>query len=184
MIEPYYRGHARTEDATRSPARASWCVNIKSKEEVRPAVGRQAACSTAAIVGGAIDARFMPAILKGIMEKMDEGPLTGSYARDIRVVDLRRQDAPGRLERDLVQAGGPQRVQGGLHATPGRRSWSRSTTVEVLVPTRLHGRRDERPAEPPGDDRGHGVSDKGFERLVARVPLAETVPLLDDAQRR
>ena len=39
-----------------------------------------------AIVGGAIDARFMPAILKGIMEKMTEGPLTGSYARDIRVV--------------------------------------------------------------------------------------------------
>lgn len=35
------------------------------------------------IVGGAIDARFMPAILKGIMEKMEEGPLTGSYARDI-----------------------------------------------------------------------------------------------------
>lgn len=36
--------------------------------------------------GGAIDARFMPAILKGIMEKMEEGPLTGSYARDIRVI--------------------------------------------------------------------------------------------------
>ncbi len=37
------------------------------------------------IVGGAIDARFMPAILKGIMERMTEGPLTGSYARDIIV---------------------------------------------------------------------------------------------------
>jgi len=37
------------------------------------------------IVGGSIDARFLPAILKGIMEKMNEGPLTGSYARDIRV---------------------------------------------------------------------------------------------------
>ena len=37
------------------------------------------------IVGGAIDARFMPAILKGIMEKIEEGPLTGSYARDIVV---------------------------------------------------------------------------------------------------
>ncbi len=37
------------------------------------------------IVGGAIDARFLPAILKGIMEKMEEGPLTGSYARDIVV---------------------------------------------------------------------------------------------------
>ncbi|MFP4369823.1 MAG: elongation factor G [Candidatus Kapaibacterium sp.] len=37
------------------------------------------------IVGGVIDARFLPAILKGIMEKMNIGPLTGSYVRDIRV---------------------------------------------------------------------------------------------------
>ena len=37
------------------------------------------------IVGGSIDARFLPAILKGVMEKMEEGPLTGSYARDICV---------------------------------------------------------------------------------------------------
>ena len=38
------------------------------------------------VVGGAIDTRFMPAILKGIMERMEQGPLTGSYARDVRVV--------------------------------------------------------------------------------------------------
>jgi elongation factor G len=37
------------------------------------------------IVGGAIDTRFLPSILKGIMEKMHEGPLTGSYVRDVRV---------------------------------------------------------------------------------------------------
>lgn len=38
------------------------------------------------IVGGAIDARFMPAIVKGIMSRMEQGPLTGSYARDVRVI--------------------------------------------------------------------------------------------------
>lgn len=38
------------------------------------------------IVGGAIDARFLPAILKGIMSRLEQGPLTGSYARDVRVV--------------------------------------------------------------------------------------------------
>ena len=38
------------------------------------------------IVGGSIDARFMPAILKGIMERMERGPLTDSYARDVRVI--------------------------------------------------------------------------------------------------
>src|SRR3982750_2093869 len=37
------------------------------------------------IVGGAIDTRFLPSILKGVMEKMQEGPLTGSYVRDVRV---------------------------------------------------------------------------------------------------
>ena len=37
------------------------------------------------IVGGAIDARFLPSILKGVMEKMQNGPLTGSYVRDVRV---------------------------------------------------------------------------------------------------
>ncbi len=37
------------------------------------------------VVGGSIDLSFMPAILKGIKSKMEEGPLTGSYARDIRV---------------------------------------------------------------------------------------------------
>jgi len=38
------------------------------------------------IVGGSIDSRFMPAILKGIMSRMEQGPLTGSYARDVRVI--------------------------------------------------------------------------------------------------
>ena len=37
------------------------------------------------IVGGVIDARFIPAILKGVMEKMTQGPLTGSYVRDVQV---------------------------------------------------------------------------------------------------
>lgn len=38
------------------------------------------------ITGGVIDTRYLPAIMKGILEVMEEGPLTGSYARDIRVM--------------------------------------------------------------------------------------------------
>ncbi len=38
------------------------------------------------IVGGVIDTRFIPSILKGVMEKMEEGPITGSYVRDVRVM--------------------------------------------------------------------------------------------------
>ncbi|MBP1670775.1 MAG: fusA, partial [Bacteroidetes bacterium] len=59
-------------------------LNLKSKEEYKMDWGGKLEYYNC-IVGGAIDARFMPAILKGIMEKMEEGPLTGSYARDIRV---------------------------------------------------------------------------------------------------
>ncbi len=59
-------------------------VNVKGKEEITLDWGGKLIFYNC-IVGGVIDARFMPAILKGIMEKMEEGPLTGSYARDIRV---------------------------------------------------------------------------------------------------
>lgn len=38
------------------------------------------------IVGGTIDSRFIPSILKGVLEKMEEGPITGSHVRDIRVL--------------------------------------------------------------------------------------------------
>lgn len=60
-------------------------MNIKSKEVVDLEWGGKLVFINS-VVGGAIDTRFMPAILKGIMERMDQGPLTGSYARDVRVV--------------------------------------------------------------------------------------------------
>lgn len=60
-------------------------MNIKSKEVVDMEWGGKLVFINS-VVGGAIDTRFMPAILKGIMERMEQGPLTGSYARDVRVV--------------------------------------------------------------------------------------------------
>ncbi len=39
-----------------------------------------------AITGGSIDTRFIPSVLKGVMQCMEEGPLTGSYVRDVRVI--------------------------------------------------------------------------------------------------
>jgi len=73
LIHPYTEGGA---DQTEFPIRGR-------QEEIMPWGGKLVFNSC--IVGGVIDARFMPAILKGIMEKMEEGPLTGSYARDIVV---------------------------------------------------------------------------------------------------
>ena len=60
-------------------------MNIKGKEEIDLEWGGKLVFINS-VVGGAIDARFMPAILKGVMERMETGPLTGSYARDVRVI--------------------------------------------------------------------------------------------------
>ena len=60
-------------------------MNIKSKEEKDLPWGGKLQFINS-VVGGAIDLRFMPAILKGVMDCMERGPLTGSYARDVRVV--------------------------------------------------------------------------------------------------
>ncbi|MBQ5786145.1 MAG: elongation factor G, partial [Alistipes sp.] len=83
VIEPYTEG--MPEPTKYKVGGKEITVNIQGKEEYDLDWGGKLQFYNS-IVGGAIDARFMPAILKGIMEKMDEGPLTGSYARDIRVV--------------------------------------------------------------------------------------------------
>lgn len=73
-VEPYHDG---MPDPTG--------VNIRGKEEIELDWGGKLIFYNC-IVGGVIDARFLPSILKGIMEKMEVGPLTGSYVRDVRVV--------------------------------------------------------------------------------------------------
>ncbi len=60
-------------------------VNVRGKDEIELEWGGKLMFYNC-IVGGAIDTRFLPAILKGIMERIERGPLTGSYARDIRVM--------------------------------------------------------------------------------------------------
>ena len=73
MIQPYVEGYKDPSD-----------FNIRGTEEHDLPWGGKLIFNNC-IVGGAIDTRFLPAILKGIMERMEEGPLTGSYARDIVV---------------------------------------------------------------------------------------------------
>ena len=60
-------------------------MNVKSTETIDLEWGGKLVFVNS-VVGGAIDTRFMPAILKGIMSRMEQGPLTGSYARDVRVI--------------------------------------------------------------------------------------------------
>jgi elongation factor G len=123
------------------------------------------------IVGGAIDARFLPSVLKGVMEKMHNGPLTGSYARDIRVSvydgkmhpvdsnDISFKIAGLQAFRQAFQQADPQILEPVY-------------TVEVLCPDDLTGAvmgdLQSRRAIVEGID-----SDGHFQKVVAKVPLAE-----------
>ena len=83
IIEPYAEG---MPDPTSYKINGQeFKMNIKNKEVVDLDWGGKLVFINS-VVGGAIDQRFMPAILKGIMERMEQGPLTGSYARDVRVI--------------------------------------------------------------------------------------------------
>ena len=83
IVEPYADG--MPDPATYKVNGVETKMNIKSREEIDLEWGGKLVFINT-VVGGAIDARFMPAILKGVMEKMERGPLTGSYARDVRVI--------------------------------------------------------------------------------------------------
>jgi elongation factor G len=72
-VEPWYEGMPEPHDLT-----------VRSKEIFDLEWGGKLAFYNC-IVGGVIDARFLPSILKGVMEKMEQGPITGSYVRDVRV---------------------------------------------------------------------------------------------------
>ena len=83
IVEPYAEG--MPDPVSYKFNGQEFKMNIKSKEVVDLEWGGKLVFINS-VVGGAIDTRFMPAILKGIMERMEQGPLTGSYARDVRVV--------------------------------------------------------------------------------------------------
>ena len=83
IVEPYAEG---MPDPTMFKfGNQEFRMNIKGKEEIDLEWGGKLVFINS-VVGGAIDTRFMPAILKGVMERMERGPLTGSYARDVRVI--------------------------------------------------------------------------------------------------
>lgn len=83
IVEPYAEG--MPDPTTFSFKGQEFKMNIKSREEIDLEWGGKLVFLNS-VVGGAIDARFIPAILKGVMDCMEHGPLTGSYARDVRVI--------------------------------------------------------------------------------------------------
>lgn len=168
VIEPYQEG--MPEPSKYKVDGKELQVNIKSKEEVTLDWGGKLIFYSA-IVGGAIDARFLPAILKGIMEKMEEGPLTGSYARDLRVVVYDGKMHPVDSNELSFKLAGRNAFKEAFRKA-GPKIMEPIYSVEILVPSDKMGDvmsdLQNRRAMIEGMS-----SEKGFERLVARVPLAE-----------
>lgn len=158
-IEPWYDGMAE-------PAG----LNVRSRETYDLDWGGKLVFYNC-IVGGAIDTRFHPSVLKGVMEKMHNGPLTGSYARDIRVCifdgkmhpvdsnDISFKIAGLQAFREAFQQADPQLLE------PFYR-------VEVLCPDDLTGAvmgdLQSRRAIVEGID-----TESHFQKIIAKVPLAE-----------
>ena len=169
IVEPYYDGMPEPKNY-KVPGKGEMVVNVKNKEEYDMAWGGKLQFYSA-IVGGAIDARFMPAILKGIMEKMDEGPLTGSYARDIRVVIYDGKMHPVDSNEISFKLAARNAFKEAFR-NAGPKIMEPIYNVEVLVPSEYMGSvmsdLQNRRAMILGME-----SDKGFDRLSATVPLAE-----------
>ncbi len=168
VIEPYSEG--MPEPKVYKVAGKELVLNIKGHEENDLPWGGKLHFYTA-IVGGAIDARFMPAILKGIMEKMTEGPLTGSYARDIRVVVYDGKMHPVDSNEISFKLAARNAFKEAFRAASPK-IMEPVYDVEVLTPNEYMG-------AVMSDLQGRRAmimgmsSDKGFDRLNARVPLAE-----------
>ncbi|MDR0733271.1 MAG: elongation factor G [Dysgonamonadaceae bacterium] len=123
------------------------------------------------IVGGSIDARFLPAILKGIMGRMEQGPLTGSYARDVRVIIYDGKMHPvDSNEISFMLAGRNAFSEAFKNAGP--KILEPIYDVEVSLPAEYMG-------DVMGDLQGRRAmimgmnSEKGYEKLMAKVPLKE-----------
>ncbi len=123
------------------------------------------------IVGGVIDARFMPAILKGINEKMEEGPLTGSYARDIRVsVYYGKMHPVDSNEISFKLAGAKAFSDAFKKANP--KIMEPIFDMDVLVPS-------DRMGDVMSDLQGRRAiimgmnSEGGYEKITVKVPLSE-----------
>ncbi|MFP4064271.1 MAG: elongation factor G [Bacteroidales bacterium] len=159
MIEPYEEGKP---NQTEFPVR---------KQEVYDLDWGGKLVFNNCIVGGSIDARFMPAIMKGIMEKMEEGPLTGSYARDIIVNVYDGKMHPVDSNEISFKLAGRNAFKDAFR-NAGPKIMEPVYDVEVMVP-------EEKMGDVMTDLQGRralimGMESEGnYQRIKAKVPLAE-----------
>ncbi len=168
IVEPYYEGMPTPEVYKFNGQ--EFKINVKGTEVLELEWGGKLVFINS-VVGGAIDTRFMPAILKGIMSRMEQGPLTGSYARDVRVIVYDGKMHPvDSNEISFMLAGRNAFSEAFKAAAP--KILEPIYDVEVFVPSDKLG-------DVMSDMQGRrglilGMSsEKGYEKLAAKVPLNE-----------
>ena len=168
IIEPYTEG--MPEPDTYRFGSQEFKMSVRDKQEIPLEWGGKLVVYNC-IVGGAIDARFIPAIVKGLMDRMEQGPLTGSYARDVRVCIYDGKMHPvDSNEISFRLAGRTAFSEAFRNANP--KILEPVYDVEVLVPSDKMG-------DVMSDLQGRRAiimgmeSESGFEKITAKVPLKE-----------
>ena len=168
IVEPYEEGVPVKE--TYKFGNQEYKISVKDQQEINLEWGGKLVIINS-IVGGAIDARFIPAIVKGIMDRMEQGPLTGSYARDVRVIIYDGKMHPvDSNEISFRLAGRNAFAQAFKEANP--KVLEPVYDLEVFVPSEIMG-------DVMSDINGRrgmvmGMeTEKSFTRLKAQVPLKE-----------
>ncbi len=168
IVEPYSEGMPAPD--TYRFGNQEFKMSVRDTQEIPLAWGgKLVVCNC--IVGGAIDARFIPAIVKGLMDRMEQGPLTGSYARDVRVCIYDGKMHPvDSNEISFRLAGRNAFSEAFRNANP--KVLEPVYDVEVLVPGDVMG-------DVMSDLQGRRAiimgmsSENGFEKIQAKVPLKE-----------
>ena len=168
IVEPYEEGIPVKE--VYKFGNQEYKISVKDTQEIPLEWGGKLVLVNS-IVGGAIDARFIPAILKGLMDRIEQGPLTGSYARDVRVIIYDGKMHPvDSNEISFRLAGRNAFAEAFRNANP--KILEPIYDVEVFVPSDMMG-------DVMSDITGRrgmvlGMeSEKNFTRLKAQVPLKE-----------
>ncbi|EJX09863.1 translation elongation factor G [gut metagenome] len=168
IVEPYCEG--MPEPTVYKFGGQEIKIAVKGKEEIDLEWGGKLVFINS-IVGGSIDSRFMPAILKGVMSRMEQGPLTGSYARDVRVIVYDGKMHPVDSNELSFMLAGRQAFSMAFKEA-GPKILEPIYDVEVFVPADKMG-------DVMSDLQGRrglivGMSsENGYEKLQAKVPLKE-----------
>ena len=168
IVEPYYEGMPNP-DIYRFGGQ-EYRISVRDTQEINLEWGGKLVLINS-IVGGSIDARFIPAIMKGLMDRIEQGPLTGSYARDVRVIVYDGKMHPVDSNEISFRLAGRNAFSEAFK-NAGPKLLEPIYDVIVMVPS-------EKLGDVMSDLQGRRAiimgmeSEKGFEKLTAKVPLKE-----------